>query len=330
MTLSGPSSLFRHAACQRYASAPAVRKALTRSTNPAEDAACMARALDLVMTRSSSQAVCCQLAASTSFRAFEMLCAKCEGRGLVFVHTDDPEQKLGEVYYDRDPSWQHEMVSGLLSKIVAFDLGQLAGKEALELLGSGASPHVALSFRNKEPDFAWIPADLAAIDAAPSVVLEVAVFNESETELLNAGSEWLDLPDVQAAILVKVFHKDSPINDCPENHAGVWMKHRGQKRFTGYKEFGGASSCTQAGLEAFLIDIPWKVFFHGTQAHIPGNVLATVFKLDMWDIQRGVRTVYKATRQKIEAATAVNAAPPPAQGRLEFIADRVKQRRRTC
>lgn len=94
----------------------------------AEDAAYMARSLDLLMTSSSSQAVCCQLAASTSFRAFEILCAKCEGRGLVFVHADDPEQKLGEVYYDRDPSWQHEMVSGLLSKIVAVDLNQLAGR----------------------------------------------------------------------------------------------------------------------------------------------------------------------------------------------------------
>ena len=92
--------------------------------------------------------------------------------------------------------------------------------------------------------------------------------------------------NVQAAILVKVFHKDYPINDCPEFHAGVWMKHGGQKRFTGYKEFGGVSSCTQAGFEAFLIDIPWKVFLHGTQAHIPANVLAIVFKLDMWDIQR--------------------------------------------
>ena len=49
--------------------------------------------------------------------------AKCDGRGLVFVNSGDPEQKLGEVYRDRDPSWQHEMVSGLLSKIVAFDLG---------------------------------------------------------------------------------------------------------------------------------------------------------------------------------------------------------------
>ena len=35
MSLSGPSSLFRHAACQRYASAPAVHEALTRSIDPA-------------------------------------------------------------------------------------------------------------------------------------------------------------------------------------------------------------------------------------------------------------------------------------------------------
>ena len=57
----------------------------------------MALALDSIMTRSSSQAVCSQLAARTSFKAFEILCAKCEVRGLVFVHSDDPEQKLGEV-----------------------------------------------------------------------------------------------------------------------------------------------------------------------------------------------------------------------------------------
>lgn len=77
------------------------------------------------------------------------------------------------------------------------------------MLGSGASPRVALSFRNKEPDFAWIPADLAAMDAAPSVVLEVAVFNESETELLNEGSEWLDLPDVQVGPLMSWLKQDT-------------------------------------------------------------------------------------------------------------------------
>ena len=55
-------------------------------------------------------------------------------RGLVFVPSDDPEQKLGEVYYERDPSWQHEMVSGLLSSLVAVDLGQLAGKSPSDML----------------------------------------------------------------------------------------------------------------------------------------------------------------------------------------------------
>ena len=72
----------------------------------------------------------------------------------------------------------------------------------MKLLGSGPSPRVALTFRHKEPDFAWIPADLAAMGAAPSVVLEVAAFNESETELLDEGSEWLDLPDVQVGPLM--------------------------------------------------------------------------------------------------------------------------------
>lgn len=61
----------------------------------AEDAACMARALDLILTSSTSQAVCCQLAASTSIRAFEILCANCEDRGLVFVHSAGPEKSWG-------------------------------------------------------------------------------------------------------------------------------------------------------------------------------------------------------------------------------------------
>ena len=39
------------------------------------------------------------------------------------------------------------------------------------------------------------------MDAAPSVVLEVPFFNESESELLNEDSEWLDHPDVQVGPL---------------------------------------------------------------------------------------------------------------------------------
>jgi hypothetical protein len=34
-------------------------------------------------------------------------------------------------------------------------------------------------------------------DGLPTVVLEVAVFNETEEELLAEGSEWLDLPTTQ-------------------------------------------------------------------------------------------------------------------------------------
>ena len=75
-----------------------------------------------------------QLAASTSIRAFEILCLNCEDRGLVFVHSNNPEQKLEEVYYDRDPSWQHELVSGFLSNVVAVDLCQLASRTPCGML----------------------------------------------------------------------------------------------------------------------------------------------------------------------------------------------------
>ena len=88
----------------------------------------MKKALDLLLATGSAQAVCCQLALCTSFRAFEMLCSQCEHRGLVFVHSHDPQQKLGEVFYDRYPSWQHELVSGVLSDVLAGDLRELAGE----------------------------------------------------------------------------------------------------------------------------------------------------------------------------------------------------------
>ncbi|KAL0020442.1 hypothetical protein WJX77_003535 [Trebouxia sp. C0004] len=163
----------------------------------------------------------------------------CEHRGLVFVHSHDPQQKLGEVFYDRDPSWQHELVPGVLSDVLAGDLRELAGIDTSELLSSGPSPRVALETRNKECDYAWVASDLASMDSVPSVILEVAVFNEDETELEAEGSEGMDLLQVQAAILVKVYHEENPIDDCPKISVGVWTRHHGQKVFTGYKECGG-------------------------------------------------------------------------------------------
>ncbi|DBB07588.1 TPA: hypothetical protein ACH3X3_009032 [Trebouxia sp. C0006] len=167
------------------------------------------------------------------------------------------------------------------------------------------------------------------MDSVPSVVLEVAVFNEDETELKAQGSEWMVLLQVQAAILVKVHHEENPIDDFPKISVGVWTRHHGQKVFTGYKDCGGESTCTQRGLPMFVIHMPWSMFFHGTKLDVPSHVLAAAFKLDMWHIRRSVQNVYQATRLKPEAASAAELPASPAQGRPEFVADRVKQRRRT-
>lgn len=64
--------------------------------------------------------VCCQLAYSTTSRAFELLCAHSEERGLVFVNS--VTAKVGAVFYDRDPTWQHEIVSGRLASEVTSRL----------------------------------------------------------------------------------------------------------------------------------------------------------------------------------------------------------------
>ena len=47
-------------------------------------------------------------------------------------------------------------------------------------------------------------------------------------------------------------------------------------------------------------------------------------------VHLNILTALQATRQKLEAAAAAALPAPPAQGRLEFIADRVKQRRYSC
>ncbi len=59
-------------------------------------------------------------------RAFELLCASCERRGLVLVGC--PDAKEGAVFYDRDPSWQHELVSSPLTHQVAIQWSRLTGK----------------------------------------------------------------------------------------------------------------------------------------------------------------------------------------------------------
>ena len=74
----------------------------------------------------TQQAMCCQLGSCTSSRAFDLLCASGERRGLVFVGC--PDAKEGAVFYDRDPTWQHELVSGPLTHQVALLLSRVTGK----------------------------------------------------------------------------------------------------------------------------------------------------------------------------------------------------------
>ena len=99
---------------------------LTHTSFVADDANEMLDLLDSAICSGAQQAVCCQLASCTSSRAFELLCASCERRGLVFVGC--PDAKEGAVFYDRDPTWQHELVSGPLVHQVALQWSRLIGK----------------------------------------------------------------------------------------------------------------------------------------------------------------------------------------------------------
>ena len=72
-----------------------------------------------------------------------------------------------------------------------------AGLEIALRLKDAPSPLVTLATRRKEPDFAWAPAGQIIMNGVPAMVLEVAVFNETKEELLEAGREWLDLPTTQ-------------------------------------------------------------------------------------------------------------------------------------
>ena len=65
------------------------------------------------------------------------------------------------------------------------------------MLIAAGSPLVELAARVKEPDFAWRPRGSSTID--PTVVFEVAVYHETEEELLAAGYEWLERPGIQVS-----------------------------------------------------------------------------------------------------------------------------------
>ena len=87
----------------------------------------MLKLLKLVSYGPSTQAVCCKLAQLTSRKAFDILCAKHECRGLVFVYVPDSEHQIGQVFYDKESSWLHSLISGHLTTRVTVELVLTAG-----------------------------------------------------------------------------------------------------------------------------------------------------------------------------------------------------------
>lgn len=81
-----------------------------------------------------------------------------------------------------------------------------AGAQVAEMLTAAGSPLIELPRRVKEPDYSWIPSDCLAND--PTVVAEVAVFHETEEELLAAGYEWLEQPGIQVRRF-NLWHTDA-------------------------------------------------------------------------------------------------------------------------
>ena len=90
---------------------------------------------------------------------------------------------------------------------------------------------------------------------------------------------------------MKVHHEENPIDDCPKVSVSVWTRHKGQKVFTGYQDCGGGLSCTRHGLQEFIINMPWSMFFHQTKAEVPSHILAAAFQLDMWHIRRCAKMI---------------------------------------
>lgn len=97
------------------------------SSCAAGDARAMLKLLKLVSYDPDTQGVCCQLAHLTSREAFDIVCAKHERRGLVFVFARDSGHQLGQVLYDKESNWLHSLVAGLLSSLVTLELARKAG-----------------------------------------------------------------------------------------------------------------------------------------------------------------------------------------------------------
>lgn len=84
----------------------------------------MATSLDETRKQRETSPPTVCLAEKTSSKAYELLCPK-EARHIVWM--GGPGSRTGAVYYGCDPSWQHELLSGVIAGDVFLQLQSTPG-----------------------------------------------------------------------------------------------------------------------------------------------------------------------------------------------------------
>ncbi|KAK9787012.1 hypothetical protein WJX73_003359 [Symbiochloris irregularis] len=246
-------------ASKRLLDAPVLAGALLEPTSPSGDAEAMQALLDSQLQRQHSPgALTFRLAHKATHLAFTRLR---NNKGLIFVPLPG-QPDLGQVFYDRDPTWQHECLSGNLTAQMTTQLMSFGPRFPYKLICAG-SPRIQLPSRDKGPDWCTTPKDCCTPDGSPTSAAEVAVFNEDEPELEIEGRQWAADPSVQVVLLFKIHPQAPPADDCPMMRFKYCTKSAaGVPEWHPWVNFSVQDGCNAPGLPQYTIDLPWKHFFH--------------------------------------------------------------------
>lgn len=177
------------------------------------------------------------------------------------------EDERGSVLLYGDPSRVHETAAGYFNDLIqtqlikaALSVGGVASMEAAgDALVSAASPLFRLVNSNKEPDFSRTPRD--RMDAAPTLVGEIAYHNESYAELKRELTRWTARPDL-AQMCVGLNINDEAQGASVDPYLTLVCKRYQQPHVT--VTFGKGSQCSSAGLQQYQFAIPMDVLFAGS------------------------------------------------------------------
>ncbi|KAK9831178.1 hypothetical protein WJX74_006224 [Apatococcus lobatus] len=213
-----------------------------------------------------------------------------EVRGLVWT-ASPKDAAMGSVHYDVDPSYPHECVAIKISNEMTKQL-QVYGKDLDEELSFAIAPRVELETRSKEGDLTISPLSGAHLNCAPTCVMEVGVCHKNLEELELEGEEWMQRPEVQAVILIKVFHEARPASNCPRMlfRLGTRQVH-GSGAWTDWQAFGRDTQCVTHGLPDYTASIPWVHIFHGSA--LLSRFGHDAFQMDLFKIRRIISKYYQ-------------------------------------